>query len=136
MVAFARWMVLLIGAFSVAHAQEPVFGLPVPPLGPGPFVYETAEVGKIRVTVVARGLSHPWSLVFLPDGRLLVTERAGRLRVIRDGVLDPTPITGLPRARTEGNGGLMDIALHPRFAENRFVYLTYTKPVDNGRGTP
>jgi aldose sugar dehydrogenase len=135
---FARMIVpVLLGMFSAAHAQqEPVIGLPVPPLGAGPFVFDTAEVPKIRVTVVTRGLSHPWSLVFLPDGRLLVTERQGRLRVIRDGVLDPTPIAGVPRARTDGNGGLMDVALHPKFADNRLVYLTYTKPVENGRGTP
>ena len=135
---FARWiLVLLLGMSAVAHArQERLEGLPVPPLGSGPFEFETAEARKIRVTVVARGLSHPWSLVFLPDGSLLVTERPGRLRVIRNGVLDPTPIAGVPRARTDGNGGLMDIALHPNFADNRLVYLTYTKPVENGKGTP
>ena len=55
---------------------------------------------------------------------------------IRNGVLDPTPIAGVPRVRTDGNGGLMDVALHPRFAENRLVYFTYTKPVENGKGTP
>jgi glucose/arabinose dehydrogenase len=135
---FAPWIVLpLLGMVSLPHAQqERLEGLPVPPLGAGPFVFETAEARKVQVTVVARGLSHPWSLAFLPDGRLLVTERPGRLRVIRDGVLDPTPIAGVPRARTDGNGGLMDIALHPQFADNRLVYLTYTKPVENGRGTP
>jgi glucose/arabinose dehydrogenase len=130
-------VVLLLGAFPVAHAQqEPLVGLPVPPLDAGPFVFDTAEAGRIRVTVVTRGLSHPWSLVFLPDGRMLVTERPGRLRVIRDGVLDATAIAGVPHARTDGNGGLMDIALHPKFADNRLVYLTYTKPVENNRGTP
>ena len=137
-VPFARWiLVLLLGMSAVAHArQERLEGLSVPPLGAGPFEFETAEARKIRVTVVARGLSHPWSLVFLPDGSLLVTERPGRLRVIRHGVLDPTPMGGVPRARTDGNGGLMDIALHPNFADNRLVYLTYTKPVENGKGTP
>jgi glucose/arabinose dehydrogenase len=91
---------------------------------------------RVRVSVVARGLSHPWALAFMPDGDMLVTERPGRLRVIRNGRIDPTPIAGVPPARIEGNGGLMDVALHPRFAENRLVYLTYTKPVENGRGTP
>lgn len=135
---FARLIILmLLGMVTVAHArQERLEGLPVPPLGAGPFEFETAEARKIRVTVVARGLEHPWSLVFLPDGRLLVTERPGRIRVIRNGVLDPAPVGGVPRARTDGNGGLMDIALHPKFADNRLVYLTYTKPVENGRGTP
>ena len=83
-----------------------------------------------------RTLSHPWSVVFLPDSGILVTERSGRIRVVRNGRVDPTPIAGVPRVRTDGNGGLMDIALHPRFAENRLVYFTYTKPVENGRGTP
>ena len=134
----ARAIVLvLLGLVTIAHArQQRLEGVPVPPLGSGPFEFETAEARKIRVTVVARGLSHPWSMVFLPDGSLLVTERPGRLRVIRSGMLDPTPVAGVPRARTDGNGGLMDIALHPNFADNRLVYLTYTKPVENGKGTP
>ena len=128
---------MVVSMLAVGHARQgPEIGLPVPPLGVGPFEFDTAEKQKIRVSVVTKGLSHPWSLVFLPDGSMLVTERPGRLRVIRNGVLDPTPIAGVPRVRTDGNGGLMDIALHPRFAENRLVYFTYTKPVDNGKGTP
>ncbi len=136
--SFARWiLVLVLGMSAVAHArQQRLEGLRVLPLGPGPFEFETAEARRIRVTIVARGLSHPWSLAFLPDGTLLVTERPGRLRAIRNGVLDPTPIAGVPRVRTDGNGGLMDLALHPKFADNHLVYFTYTKPVENGRGTP
>jgi glucose/arabinose dehydrogenase len=128
--------ILVVGFLNDhAKAQGPA-GLKVPPLGAGPFVFDTAEQPKIRVTVLTRGLSHPWAIAFMPDGRLLVTERPGRLRFIRDGVLDPQPISGVPAVRTDGNGGLMDVALHPRFAENQLVYLTYTKPVGNGRGTP
>jgi len=134
---FARVAPLtLVGIVAVAHAQQAQIGAPVPPLGAGPFVFDTAEQHKIRVTVMTRGLSHPWAIAFLPDGGMLVTERPGRIRVIRNGVLDPTPIAGVPRVRTDGNGGLMDIALHPQFAENRLVYFTYTKPVENGKGTP
>ncbi len=66
---------------------------------------------------------------------MLITERAGRLRVFRNGALDPKPITGVPQVRTDGNGGLMDVALHPKFAENRLIYLTHTKPL-GGRGAP
>lgn len=121
---------------AVVHAQDRPFGLPVPPLGPGPYTFETAEQPRIQVTVLTRGLVHPWAIAFLPDGRLLVTERPGRLRFIRDGVLDPQPVAGVPTVRTDGNGGLMDVVLHPRFAENHLVYLTYTKPVGNGRGAP
>jgi glucose/arabinose dehydrogenase len=127
---------VLVVASVVGDARQAAVGMPVPPLGAGPFVFDTAEVPKIRVTVVARGLSHPWSLAFLPDGGLLITERPGRIRVLRHGALDPTPIAGVPPVRTDGNGGLMDIALHPRFSENRLVYFTYTKPVEKGRGAP
>jgi glucose/arabinose dehydrogenase len=135
--SFVRCTVfILLGFVIVGHAQQPEIGVPVPPLGAGPFVIDTAEQHKIRVTVVTRGLSHPWAIAFLPDGNMLVTERPGRLRLIRNGVLDPTPITGVPRVRTDGNGGLMDVALHPQFATNRLVYFTYTKPVENGKGTP
>jgi glucose/arabinose dehydrogenase len=127
---------VLVVASVVGHAGQATVGLRVPPLGAGPFVFDTAEVPKIRVAVVARGLSHPWSLAFLPDGGMLITERPGRIRVLRHGALDPTPLAGVPPVRTDGNGGLMDIALHPRFAENRLVYFTYTKPVEKGRGAP
>ena len=125
--------ILCIAPFLLA--QEPV-GVPAAPLGDGPFLFDTAEQPKIRVTVVTRKLSHPWSLVFLPDKSILVAERPGRLRLIRDGALDPKPISGLPAVRTKGNGGLMDISLHPRFSENHLLYFTYTKPVENDRGAP
>src|SRR5579859_12080 len=122
-------VMLFLLALTPAKAQQPAVGVPVPPLGPGPFVFDTAEQHKIRVTVVTKGLVHPWALAFLPHGRLLVTERPGRIRIVRDGVLDPKPIGGVPQPRTNGNGGLMDIALHPRFAENHLVYFTYDRPV-------
>jgi len=115
---------------ATAVAQAPI-GVPVAPLGNGPFVFDTAEQHKIRVSVVAKGLEHPWSLVFLPDGSMLVTERPGRLRIVRDGKLDPKPVTGVPAVRLIGNSGLMDVALHPKFAENKLVYLTYNKPGPN-----
>lgn len=127
---------LIFAALFSIQAQQPPIGVPVAPLGAGPFVFDTAEQHKIQVTVVSKGLVHPWSLVFLPDGSMLVTERPGRIRVIRDGVLDPKPLSGLPQPRTKGNGGLMDIALHPKFAENHLVYFTYDKPVDNDKGAP
>ena len=121
----------------VGHAeQQPEIGVPVPPLGDGPWVFDTAEQHKIRVSVVAKGLSHPWAITFLPNDDMLVTERPGRLRLVRNGTLDPHVISGVPTVRTDGNGGLMDVALHPQFAENRLVYLTYTKPVGGGKGAP
>ena len=83
---------------------------------------------KLRAVVLTRKLSHPWSLVFLPDRSMLITEREGRVRVFRDGLLDPKPIGGVPKVLAQSRTGLMDIALHPRFAENQLVYLSYTKP--------
>jgi len=132
----AAWIPMLFAVLFPAQGQQQPIGVPVAPLGAGPFVLDTAEQHKIRVTVVTKGLVHPWSLVFLPDNSVLITERPGRLRVVRDGVLDLKPISGLPEPRTKGNGGLMDIALHPKFAENHLVYFTYDKPVENDKGAP
>jgi glucose/arabinose dehydrogenase len=99
------------------------------PAGPpdAPAVFDTRE-HVIRLVTVADGLAFPWSLAFLPDGSLLVSERPGRLRIIREGVLDPTPIAGVPEVHAVRLDGLLDIALHPRFEDNGFVYLAYAKP--------
>jgi glucose/arabinose dehydrogenase len=91
-----------------------------------PQTFETA-MHRIRVVPVATGLANPWSIAFLPNGDMLVTERAGRLRVIRNGVLDPKPVSGSPAVRTTALGGLLEVALHPGFSENRLLYLSYTK---------
>jgi aldose sugar dehydrogenase len=107
-------------------------GVPARPLPDGPFVIDTAEQGPVRVTVM-KGLDRPWDLEFLPNGDMLVTERPGRrLRIVRDGVLDPQPIAGLPEIDDSSAGGLMSVAIHPRFAENGWVYLTYTKAAASG----
>ncbi len=122
---------------TVASAQQqpapPPIGVPHVALGNGPFVFDTAEQHKIRVVVVTKGLSHPWSLAFLPGGNMLVTERAGRLRMVRDGVLDPQPLSGLPKVHAVRNAGLFDIVLHPKFAENKLLYFTYSKPGEDGK---
>lgn len=103
-----------------------------PPLGAGPWLFETYEQRHIKVSVVVTGLGLPWSLAFLPNGDMLVTEKAGRLRLVRNGVLEAAPVSGAPAVTSRGTiAGLMDIALHPRFQENRWVYLAYHKP----RGT-
>jgi aldose sugar dehydrogenase len=88
-----------------------------------------------RVIPVVTGLEHPWSLAFLPDGSLLVTERPGRLRLVRDGILAPAPVAGVPEVWSSGQGGLMDVVLHPDFADNRLVYLSYSKPGPRGATT-
>ena len=118
---------LLVLVTSGYGQEEAPIGVPVPPLGDGPWVIDTAEQHKIRVSVVTKGLEHPWAIAFLPDDAMLITERPGRLRMVRDGVLDPQAVSGVPEVRTDGNGGLMDVALHPEFADNGLVYLTYTK---------
>jgi len=105
-----------------------------PPLGDGPFNFETYEQRHIRVSVVTKGLSHPWSVAFLPGGDMLITERVGRLRLVRNGVLQPEPVKGTPKVVSISTmAGLMDIALHPRFAENKWVYISYHKPVGMGK---
>lgn len=88
---------------------------------------------QLAVTPVATGLQHPWGLAFLPDGRMLVTERPGRLRVVdRNGQLSP-PVAGLPVMDARGQGGLLDVALDPGFATNSLVYLSYAEPGDGGK---
>ena len=105
------------------------------PFGDGPWDLGEGP-NRMHITVVTKGLDHPWALAFVPGGDMLVTERPGRLRVIRKGVLDPTPIKGLSPIRAVSLGGLMDIALHPRFAENRLIYITYSKPGTGPSGFP
>jgi len=90
----------------------------------------------VRVVKIVEGLEHPWGLAFLPDGRMLVTERAGRLRVIgKDRKLEAQAVSGLPPIAAHGQGGLLDVALHPRYAENSLVYLSYSARGEGGVGT-
>jgi glucose/arabinose dehydrogenase len=144
-----RWILWLGVACGVvalpqaSRAQQTVpfdNGTPIAPAGfepqpipAEPIEYDTAEVMRIRVVPVARGLVNPWSIAFLPDGNLLVTEKEGRLRIIRNGVLDPKPIPGVPEVRVQGRSGLLDVLLHPQFAANRFIYFTYLKPTGSER---
>ena len=128
-------------AFANGYPVAPT-GLSDQPLPAGPFTYRTAEQQDVRVSVFARGLEYPYSMAFLPGGEMLVTERAGRLRIIRNGVLDPRPIAGGPASRFAGKSGsvgavhgYMTLAVHPRFADNRAVYFTYTKVLDEKRAT-
>ena len=93
------------------------------------------EEHSFRVVNVVQGLEHPWSVAFLPDGRMLVTERPGRLRVVSNGKLDPQPVAGLPQATVQGQGGLMDVALHPRFGDNGLLYLSYAARGEGGVST-
>ncbi|HSD92185.1 MAG TPA: PQQ-dependent sugar dehydrogenase [Methyloceanibacter sp.] len=95
---------------------------------------ETKET-LLKVETVADGLDFPWGLAFLPDGRMLVTERAGRLRIVgKDGSVSE-PVQGVPEVVADGQGGLLDVALDPKFGKSQLVYLSYAEPGDGGVGT-
>jgi glucose/arabinose dehydrogenase len=111
---------LLLTVVAPACAQDPVL---------------RSALHDYRVVTVADGLVNPWSMAFLPGGDMLVTERPGRLRVIRDGTLLIDPVPGVPEVFAQGQGGLLDVVLHPDFASNRLVYLSYSKPVGEGSTT-
>jgi glucose/arabinose dehydrogenase len=121
-----------------AQQQQPPIGIAAVALGAGPFTYDTAEQHSIKVTVVARGLPHPFSLSFLPNGDALLTERGGRLRLVRGATsgsprLEPEPIAGTPQQPAFRTGGLQEVALHPNFAQNGLVYFTYNKAGEPGQ---
>jgi glucose/arabinose dehydrogenase len=127
---------LPLAAAQEEQAEREAPGLPAVSVPDDPFVINTHAIEEVRVVVVTKGLSHPWGMAFMPDGGILVTERDdGRLRMIRDGVLDPEPVAGVPEVFTGGLAGLMDVALHPAFDENRLVYLSYTRPLPDDAGT-
>ena len=94
-----------------------------------------SEQHEFRLVRVVEGLEQPWSMAFLPDGRMLITEKAGRLRVVQGGKLLPEPIGGLPQVSVHGQGGLHDVVLHPRFEKNQLVYLAYAARGADGFGT-
>lgn len=93
-----------------------------------------SQAGPLSLSTMARGLANPWGLAFLPDGRVLVTERAGRLRIL-EGTTLSAPVTGLPTIWVQGQGGLLDVALDPQFASNQRVYLSYAEAGSGGAGT-
>ena len=108
--------------------------VPTLPFPSAPQTIETIHQ-KIRVVPYVRGLDTPWSIAFLPNGDMLVTEKAGRLRVVRNGTLAPQPISGTPQVLAMGQGGLLEVLPHPRFNENQWIYLTYSKSGERGNTT-
>ena len=110
-------------------------GIKIPPLPDAPVRYETAEGQTIRVSVYARGFQNPWSMAFVSDDTILVAERGGAIKAVRNGVVDPNPVTGGPVAIGAGLSGT-DLALHPDFERNRAVYISYTKALAPPPGTP
>src|SRR5215203_3989108 len=125
---------VLVGVAAVApllsrcHAQTPAEG-------PNQRSPTPESIKGVKAETFARGLEHPWGLAVLPDGRLLVTERPGRLHIVeKNGRLSP-PLSGVPKVYAQGQGGLLDVALDPRFAENQLVYLSFAEPGEGGAGT-
>jgi len=111
---------------TTATIGDPSGGYTGFPLPDRPQVFKSLAT-SYRVTPT-KGLVRPWALAFLPNGDMLITERTGHLRIVHNGVLDPQEITGIPPVLHHRAFGLMDVALHPRFAENHLVYFTYSKP--------
>lgn len=109
----------LVMAPALVHAQD---------------VHRTA-LQDYRVVTVTDGLENPWSMAFLPGGDMLVTERPGRLRIVRDGRLLPEPVAGVPTVFARGQGGLMDVVPHPDFAANSMIYISYSKPLGGDEST-
>jgi aldose sugar dehydrogenase len=108
--------------------------VPTLPFPDAPREVDTVGV-KLRAVPVAKGLVNPWSIAFLANGDMLVTERPGRLRVVRKGTLDPEPIAGTPQVWATGQGGLLEVLPHPQFTTNNLLYLTYSKPCEKGATT-
>ena len=114
-------------AFVLAFAAAVGFALASPAEAQVDVVIPSVH-HDFTVDTVATGLVNPWGIAFLPNGDMLVTEQAGQLRIVRDGQLLAEPVTGVPEVRQGGQGGLLDIELHPDFETNRLLYLTYSKP--------
>ncbi len=123
MFTLLRVFMLALGILGTASARSADLG-PV-----------RTQEHMIQVRVLAQGLDHPWSLAFLPDGRMLVTEREGRLRIVRNGKLEAKPVSGLPDIAPTGQGGLLDVVAHPRHAQNGWIYLSYSARGPGGAGT-
>lgn len=123
-------LAVAIGATASAEVAPDALRAPPPPPQPA----KEIKAGY-KVTEIAKGLDHPWSMAFLPDGSMLVTERVGRLRLIKGGSLQHDPIRGVPAVHTGSQAGLFDIVLHPKFAENSIVYLTYAAGTAAANGT-
>jgi glucose/arabinose dehydrogenase len=122
-------------AFAAAQAQQADLGPRPVTVANTPYTFDTAEQHGIRVSVVVRGMAHPFSLAFLPNGDALVAERSGNLRLVRNAAsaqggaatLVAQPLAGMPESHSQRTSGLHDVALHPRFAQNSLVYFSYNK---------
>ena len=122
-----------IPAFAAPALTAAALLAPIPEAVAVDAAYDT-EKGRIRVQTIVEGLRHPWGLAFLPDGRILVTERDGNLRLVGGGKVSE-PLEGVPEVDTGGQGGLLDVAVDPSFGQSRLVYLSYSEAGDGGNST-
>ena len=129
--ALRRIVGLLPAAFAVAACTPSTASTPDDDTATAPMA-EGPEQFAHRVVTVVEGLSNPWAVAWLPNGDMLVTERPGRLRIVRGGELLSDPVDGVPEVRDRGQGGLLDVALHPDFESNRLLYLSYARPHEAG----
>ncbi len=139
-----EFLYLLLGLsmiFSSCSDQSPV--AETPEVSEGLYFAEPGQAGDVHETekldfwveTVVEGLSVPWGMAFLPDGKVLITERNGNLRMVENGELLPDPVSGTPEVVARGQGGLLDIALHPDYEENGWIYLSFSKPLSGGTTT-
>ncbi|BAH40176.1 MAG TPA: PQQ-dependent sugar dehydrogenase [Gemmatimonas aurantiaca] len=131
-VALAASLSSLLSAVPQTALQAQAQTAPSPVILTG---VQKSSLQDYRVVKVADGFVNPWAIAFLPSGDMLVTERPGRLRIVRRGALVATPVAGVPAVVAAGQGGLLDVVVHPNFAQNHFVYLTYSKQVEGGSTT-
>jgi glucose/arabinose dehydrogenase len=124
----------MVSSIFAAALSATIYAAAIAALPPSPQPAKLINAG-FKVTEIAKGLDHPWSMAFLPDGSMLVTERVGRLRIIKGGALLPQAIFGVPPVHTGSQAGLFDIVLHPDFARNNIVYLTYAAGTKAANGT-
>jgi glucose/arabinose dehydrogenase len=133
--SLAALAVLSLPLVAISLGAQQTVGPSLAPLPDAPITIDTSRrdpggrkiPGPVVRIVITKGLTRPYALAFLPDGGMLITERPGRLRIVRNGVLDPQPISGMPEVHDRQFKGLNDVALHPQFAQNKWVYFTYYK---------
>lgn len=129
------WSGLVLAGFLSACDRTPANSVSSVPNATPSAVASTTTPTPFKKTIVVEGLERPWGMTWLPDGSMLVTEKAGQLRLIREGKLLPTPIAGVPEVMSSGQAGLMDVSLHPKFADNQLIYFTYSHGSNNANRT-
>ncbi|TAG48490.1 MAG: hypothetical protein EAZ29_13330, partial [Runella slithyformis] len=116
---------------AIAAVSVAAFLMCTPPQEPSNTVAVVSDE-NVKIEVAVSGLKMPWAIAFLPNGDMLVTERTGQLRMVQNGQLLPEPIKGLPEITYKGQGGLLDVVLHPKYAQNGWIYFSYSSPAQNG----